>query len=175
MPHDYQHGAVVELITDVDKHLNSRDLTINEVFLFTGHLTVGPYAVLDSLSHTLRASRYRPGSLSRSPQVSGRILLKMLRLRAELFLLGERWKIVGVPEEAAVQDIDLALHLEKALQRGVQTAEIFLLYCRQVGLIDHIPEPLLPNILQELAHFAVGENALLQSIPENFKENCRLG
>ncbi len=169
MPHDYLHGATVEFVSSIDSYMDSRDLTINEVLLFGNQLLVSPFAAVDILQRTLRPTRYRGGSLSQPPQLSGNIMLKMLRLRAELKSRGEAWRIVGIPSEVVFSDNELAIHLEKALQLGDDIAECFLIHVRQAGYLNSFTPPLLNPILKELDYLCLGEGAIIKSLPPNLR------
>lgn len=164
MTRDYRHGARVELVRDISRHLATRDLTINEVASFQSLLFASPLAILDSLGYVARPSSYRAGTLHRAPSLDGRVLLKMLRLYAEGTKASEAWRVVGVPEEVLFSETDLALHLNKAFQRGESVARAFLEACQTVSLLPASPDPL-RSILDELAHLRHGENGLLPDVP----------
>lgn len=163
---DYRFGARVELFDSVTKHLGSRDITINEVMYINGVLTCTPFAILDALTLTLRPSRYRGGTLSRPPQLLGRVLLKLLRLRAEMTFSGTLWRVVGIPEDVTFGEFDLALHVEKSLQRSTEIAESFLDHVHLAGFLGHIDGTFLMPVLEELVHLTIGDSAVIRSIPE---------
>jgi hypothetical protein len=75
MPRDYAHGARVEIISDLDRYLRSRDLTINEVAVFDKGASCSVLAALDSIGLIIRPSYYRGGSIHRLPSLDGRVLL----------------------------------------------------------------------------------------------------
>jgi len=164
MPRDYRYGARVELITDLNRYLTSRDITINEVAILDGSLHASPLALLDTIGQVLRPSRYRGGTLHREPGISGRTLLKMIRLQAEGTLRGESWSVIGIPLETSFSDIDLAIHLNKAFQHSKAAAGLFASYCSTLGLIAPDREPL-EYLLTELAHLGHGEESLLRDVP----------
>jgi hypothetical protein len=164
MPRDYRYGARVELVTDLNRYLTSRDITINEVATLGGSLHASLLALLDTTGQVLRPSRYRGGTLHRDPGISGRTLLKMLRLQAEGTLRGESWSIIGIPPETSFSDVDLAIHLNKAYQHSKTAAGLFASYCSTLGLIAPDREPL-EYLLTELAHLGYGEESLLRDVP----------
>ena len=170
MADDFARGNGVELVRSEQQYFNSRDLTVNEVFFLNNTLLASPFCILDTLSKTLRATRYRSGSLSRPPQLVGGTLLKMLRIRAELFTLGECWRLVGIPTEVSVSDGELALQLEKSLQRSESVATTFLEYCLQLGIIEGEKSSILFSILEDLIHFTYGDGAIIKSIPSHLRE-----
>jgi hypothetical protein len=164
MPSDYPHGARIELVTDLSRYFSSRDLTINEIAVLDGSLHTSILAVLDTIAQLVRPSRYRGGSLHRSPSISGRTLLKMIRLKAESTVRGELWGIVGIPLETTYSEMDLAIHLNKAYQRGKPVAETFASHCATLGLI-HPDQDALKYLLSELEHFSHGEHCILRDVP----------
>jgi len=170
MADDFARGNGVEVIRSKLQYFNSRDLTVNEVFSLNSTLLASPFCILDTLSKTLRATRYRSGSLSKAPQIAGSTLLKMLRIRAELFSLGEHWRVVGIPIEMSVTDRELALQLEKSLQRSESVAATFLAYCSQLGIIDGDKSTILFDTLEDLIHFTYGDGAILKSIPAHIRD-----
>ena len=164
MTRDYLHGARVELVRDLNRYLSSRDLTINEVASFDTTLSVSLLGLLDTFGHVLRPSYYRGGTLHKKPSLDGRILLKMIRLYAEGICADEGWTMVGIPEETSLSEFDLAVHINKAFQRGRDVAERFLESC---ALLSVIParEDLLKKTLGDLEHLRHGERGLLPDVP----------
>lgn len=167
MTRDYQHGARVELIADMTRYLSTRDLTINEVASFGDRIHASPLAILDSLGYVARPSSYRSGTLRKAPSLDGRVLLKMLRLYAEGRSVDEGWRVVGIPEQVTFSDFDLAIHLNKAFQRGEAVAKSFLGACEIIDLLPVRGDALLA-ILEELGHLRHGEKGLLPDVPDTF-------
>jgi len=166
MARDYQHGARVELVADITRYLSTRDLTINEVASFGEQLYASPLAILDSLGSVARPSSYRSGTLHRAPSLDGRVLLKMLRLYAEGTCVGEGWRVMGIPEQVSFSDHDLAIHLNKAFQRGESVARSFLEACETVNLLPARGDALL-TVLDEIGHLRHGEKGLLPDVPND--------
>lgn len=166
MPDDYRFGAKIELFTDLNRYLSSRDITINEVMYVDGTLTFSPFAFLDVVTRTIRPSRYRSGTLSKPPQLAGRVFLKMIRLRAEFFSHEDHWQVVGVPDDVEFTETDLAIQIEKALQRGMNVAESFLDHLVKAEFLEYGEPPLLAKIIGELDHLTIGESALIRSLPK---------
>ena len=164
MPKDFEYGARVEIIRDMARYLSTRDLTINEAALIGGELTASVLCVLDSLGKVVRPSRYRGGSLHRKPSLHGQSLLKMVRLYAEGTSAGEGWAIHGIPEEVSFSDFDLAVHLNKAFQRGRPVAERFLTTCEILGLIRASADPI-RQALEQLEPLRHGERGLFPDVP----------
>jgi hypothetical protein len=165
MPDDYLRGARVELVREKNRYFATRDLTINEVMYLDGVLSVSFLGLLDSIGHTLRPSRYRGGSIHRPPDLSGRIALKMARLRGEALVDGVSWCIVGLPEQCAFSELDLAVHLGKAFQNGTDAAEEFVRTCVILGMLPERPKPLLAALL-DVEHLRHGENSPLKYVPK---------
>jgi hypothetical protein len=164
MARDYQLGSRVELIRDLSDYLTSRDLTINEVARFDGKAYASLLCVLDSLGHVIRPSRYRGGTLHKKPTLYGQSLLKMARLYAEGTSNGENWTITGIPEEVSFSEFDLAVHLNKAFQRGRDVADSFLYTCETLSLIG-TSDDRVKTALEELEHLRHGERGLFPDVP----------
>jgi hypothetical protein len=164
MGRDFQLGARVELIRDLDGYLSSRDLTINEVVAIDSSVYASPLCVLDTIGQVVRPSRYRGGTLHRKPSLHGQSLLKMARLYAEGIRGGESWSITGIPEEVQFSEFDLAVHLNKAFQRGRDVADEFLYTCELLSLIA-ASDNRIKNALEELEHLRHGEKGLFPDIP----------
>jgi hypothetical protein len=164
MPHDYKHGARVELIRSMPKYLTSRDVTVNELAVFDDVATVSLLGALDTLGHTLRPSRYRGGSIHKLPSLDGRIFLKMVRLFAEAECHGDPVQLVGIPDQISFSEFDLALHLDKAFQRSIEVARRFVDTLVLLGALPASSDPL-ALALEELSYLRYGENGLLQHAP----------
>ncbi len=164
MARDFELGAQVELIRSLDGYLNSRDLSINEVVCLDDLLYSSLLSILDTVGQIIRPSRYRGGTLHRQPSLHGQSLLKMIRLYAEGACNGENWSIIGIPEEVAFTEFDLAVHLNKSFQSGIEVADRFLHTCELLSLIPPSNDRVL-NALQELEHLRHGERGLFPDIP----------
>lgn len=164
MPRDFLHGARVELIRDMSAYLSSRDLTINELAVIDDRLSASLVCVLDTIGGVLRPSRYRGGTLHKKPSVGGQSLLKMVRLYAEGACAGESWTLMGIPDQVAFSEFDLAVHLNKSFQRGRAVAERFLHTCTLLSLIAACPN-LVSETLEELGHLRHGERGLFPDVP----------
>lgn len=164
MGRDFELGARVELIRNLEGYLASRDLTINEVAAFDNTVHASLLCVLDTIGQTIRPSRYRGGTLHRKPSLYGQSLLKMARLFAEGACSDENWTITGIPEEVAFSEFDLAVHLNKAFQRGSLVADKFLHTCEILSLIA-ASDNRVRNALAELEHLRHGERGLFPDIP----------
>lgn len=164
MGRDFELGARVELIRNLDGYLSSRDLTINEVVAIDSTVSTSLLCTLDTIGQTIRPSRYRGGTLHRKPSLHGQSLLKMARLYAEGTCAGENWSITGIPEEVSFSEFDLAVHLNKAFQRGRLVADTFLHTCEILSLIAASDERV-GNALRELEHLRHGERGLFPDVP----------
>lgn len=164
MGRDYELGARVELIRNFTGYLRSRDISINEVTAIDGTVYTSLLCALDTIGHVLRPSRYRSGTLHKPPSLLGTSLLKMVRLYAEGAVHGENWSITGIPEEVSFSEFDLAVHLNKAFQRGEVVAERFL---NTLELLSLLPatENRVDRALRELEHLRHGEKGLFPDIP----------
>lgn len=163
---DYLHGARVELIRNLERYLSSRDLTINELASFHPTLSVSILGLLDSIGSVIRPSYYRGGTLQKPPTLEGKIMLKMARLFAEGECRGESWLMVGIPDQVSFSEFDLAIHLNKAFQRGRDVAEKFLHTCSILSLLP-ASNDLLGTTLEDLEHLRHGERGLLPDVPSD--------
>lgn len=166
MPQDYQHGARVELIRDTRRYFSTRDITINEVAVFSPVARASVLAALDSVGHVIRPSRYRGGSIHRMPSLDGRVLLKMVRLAAEAERFGEPALMVGIPDEVSFSEFDIAVHLNKAFQRDETVASNFVNILTVLGALPASGEPL-QELLANVAHLRHGEKGLLPDVPSD--------
>jgi hypothetical protein len=166
MGRDFELGARVELIRNLDGYLTSRDLTINEVVAIDSTIHASLLCVLDTIGQVIRPSRYRGGTLHRKPSLHGQSLLKMARLYAEGSCSGENWSITGIPEEVSFSEFDLAVHLNKAFQRGRPVADTFLHSCELLSLIPASNDRV-RHALEELEHLRHGERGLFPDVPEH--------
>lgn len=166
MPRDFELGARVELIRDMNGYLSSRDLTINEVVALDDVAHTSLLCLLDTVGLVIRPSKYRSGSLHKRPTLFGQSLLKMIRLYAEGVSRSENWSIVGIPEEVSFSEFDLAVHLNKSYQRGRQVAETFLQTCELLSLIG-ASQRRIETALEELEHLRHGERGLFPDVPKN--------
>jgi hypothetical protein len=93
----------------------------------------------------------------------------MLRLYAEGTSAGEGWRVVGIPEQVTFSDLDLAIHLNKAFQRGESVARAFLEACELLSLLPVRGEALI-GTLDELEHLRHGEKGLFPDVPDAYWE-----
>ena len=164
MPHDYQHGARVELIRSMPHYLSTRDITANEIAIFGAAVSLSLLGALDTIGHLLRPSRYRGGSIHRQPFLDGRVFLKMVRLFAEGECHGDPVQLVGIPDEVTFSDFDLALQLDKAFQRNADVAGTFVDTLVILGALPASSDPL-AKLLEELEPLRIGEKGLLPHAP----------
>jgi len=164
MKRDFELGARVELIRDLGAYLRSRDLSINEVVAIDATVYTSLLCALDTIGHILRPSRYRSGTLHKPPSLLGTSLLKMARLYAEGNVRGESWSMMGIPEEVSFSEFDLAMHLNKAFQRGELVADKFLQTLEVLSLLP-ATEHRVNYALLELEHLRHGERGLFRDVP----------
>ena len=75
--------------------------------------------------------------------------------------------LVGIPDQISFSEFDLAIHLNKAFQRGESVAEHFIETLVYLGVIEASATPL-SQLLADLAHLRHGEKGLLRDVPERF-------
>jgi hypothetical protein len=91
----------------------------------------------------------------------------MVRLFAEAETHSESSMLVGIPDQISFSEFDLAIHLNKAFQRGESVAEHFIETLVYLGVIEASATPL-SQLLADLAHLRHGEKGLLRDVPERF-------
>jgi len=170
MPHDYQHGARVELIRSMPRYLSTRDITVNEIAMFGATVSLSVLGALDTIGHLLRPTRYRGGSIHRQRFLDGRVFLKMVRLYAEAECHGDPVLLVGIPDEVSFSDCDLALQLDKAFQRNDDVARTFADTLVLLGALPASSDPL-AKLLEELEPLRLGEQGLLPHAPRSTSLN----
>lgn len=174
MPEDFERGWGVEVCSSPAHYWRSRDLSINEVLVMEGVLSVSLVGLLDRIGCVLRPCRYRGGSLHRHPSLAGGTAAKMLRLRAEGLAVGEEWVVGGIPEDQEVEVFHLALQLDKAFARSEQVARLFVEQCSRAGLLPR--EPALPGgdlfdeCVREVVGSVYGGAEFFRNLPGVFRE-----
>jgi hypothetical protein len=169
MPEDWRYGHGVELTRCRKSYLSSRDLTINQVAFLKDTLFLTPLCLLDTLSQVLRPASYRAGTLHRAPTLSGRTVTKILRFQAEF---GDEWTIAGLPEQLAVRPSEIALHLDRALHRGLSVTEKYLKLCERQGLIHFYGiklDDVLEEVVEELLPELEGGVTFFRHLPEEIR------
>jgi hypothetical protein len=132
MPEDVRRGHSVEVQPNLPKYLSSRDLTINEVAFTGDRLYCSFAAVSDTLNGILRPTKHVCDE-NGCPQ--GRISTKILRLIAEAALEGRQLTTTDLPRNPRVTTFDVALHLNRVLERGTRAAEHYLAECVAGGYL----------------------------------------
>lgn len=132
MTDDCKHGAQIEQIRNISDYFSSRDLTINQIVLINDLIFCSYQALQDMLNHVLRTT---PFVVEKNGFPQGRITVKILRLKAESQGVGRPFQIIDSRHNPNVKLFDIALHLERALQRDQATAQRYLAKCIQHGYL----------------------------------------
>lgn len=140
MPEDYAHGHGVELLHDLAEYLASRDLTINELLATDEKIIATRACILDNLRGILRLTDFeRKDSQGDDPKM----MSKILRLFSEEVLRRgqaqapdyEDWDF----DRTFISPFWLALHLDKAAQKGEKHVDAFIKTLRERGqLPEHV-------------------------------------
>jgi hypothetical protein len=134
MPEDAKYGHGVEVVPTYLKYLQTRDLTINEIVYINGKVICSPQGLQDCLNFTLRLT---PHVLDDKGLPPGKVVAKMIRMLAEERLRGKKMVIADLPEGTIVTPFDLALHLDRALQKNSKLARAYLQECVNLGFLDN--------------------------------------
>jgi hypothetical protein len=112
-------------ITSMEHYMDSRDFTINEIFADNEKIYLTRRCLEDTVGHVIRITDHE----LRYPDIRYKIIAKALRLESELKLDYPEAHIVEEQQNsvryALLPPFFLALHLNKALQRGVEHAVSF--------------------------------------------------
>lgn len=128
MPNDSAHGYGVERIRDVEGYFNSRDITVNEVMATSKEVICSKQALLDTARHILRLT---PFEHKKYNGADSKMMAKMIRFESEAIGQFEQglkienagdWKF----EENFIAPFWLALHLDRAYERGYQFAQRYV-------------------------------------------------
>ena len=162
MPEDARHGYGVELLAGLDEYMSSRDITVNQVLLMGAQVICSHQALQDMLAGILR-----PCSAAQLNGSAGRILVKMLRLKAEARVRGQFLTLQDSPSASSVKPFDVAMHLGRALSLGRDVGEYFVDELRANNLL---PLSLAPDCSVDQAVQALGQ-AVPSLVPVMRAEN----
>ena len=73
----------------------------------------------------------------------------------------------SAPDQISFSEFDLAIHLNKAFQRGESVAIHFIDSLIVLGILEGSLTPL-SEVLADLAHLRYGEKGLLRDVPERY-------
>ncbi|MDC0357206.1 hypothetical protein OAO01_00190 [Oligoflexia bacterium] len=132
MPDDFQFGHSVEVVSDLKTYFDTRDLTMNQVVYMDGKIVCTKVALQDTVNNILRPTMHVVNSKG---YLQGKIITKMLRLIAEGAVQGKRRTAVGIPKQQTVSPFDIALHLDRALQKSSRTAGLYISECIKKGYL----------------------------------------
>ena len=141
MPDDFKHGSGVELVSDYENYLRTRDLTINQVALVEDKIICSYSAIEDSMNYILRPT---PHVTDSNGLAQGKITMKTLRMRAESLLEGDIAVLSEERHNPRVSMFDIALHLERSLTRGTRAAQYYISECVRLGYLtdDKMKSPI---------------------------------
>jgi hypothetical protein len=135
-PHDFEHGHGVEYVEDKAEYLETRDLTINELYA-TEHTIVATGACIkDSVRHILRVSDYERKQWGGT---GPSMLAKISRFYTERIIDNGMAKIEDGHSlnTTMIRPFYLALNLDKAIERGYKYAKKYVEVLKDFG---HFPE-----------------------------------
>jgi len=92
MPDDFAYGAGVEVVSDRDEYLTSRDFRLNEVLATDDRIIFTRGALLDTIRHIIRPTSFEQGECG---MVGPKMLAKMLRFYSEFIY---RYDQAGIEE-----------------------------------------------------------------------------
>ncbi|MCO6429367.1 MAG: hypothetical protein J5J00_00775 [Deltaproteobacteria bacterium] len=133
MDEDSLHGHGVELVKSFRSYFSSRDLTVNQILLDNGVIVCTEGALFDLAAGIVRPAK---NEIRKNGWIKGKIFMKVLRLAAEEEALGHEVQIEDLPASPDVHPFHIALHLERALQRGEDVALKYLQKAEEFGIIS---------------------------------------
>ncbi len=119
MAEDFKYGHGVELQASIYAYFESRDLTINELFMSGRKMTFSHAAFEDLKAGNIRLSAlYRSGRR----ELKGKLICKMLRLKAELESLGLNGTLELPAKMPQVSLADYKFHFNRVKELGAMAA-----------------------------------------------------
>jgi hypothetical protein len=142
MPDDFAHGYGVAEIESIEDYMNSRDFTMNQVFLKVGNLIMTKRAIADIERGIIRVAEYGE-SYDPDSTIDDRFVKYRLQVKAELMraVMSERgYNDVRIDPEAHLgrsnNYFQLALFLQKAYEYGGYVPEQFIANLKNDGIFD---------------------------------------
>jgi len=153
-PEDFEAASnqegrdTVEYSGDLDEYFNSRDYTLNELYATDNEVVATRQCLLDTVRHVIRLTEYESNMFS--DRIGPKMLAKTIFLYAEAI---ERWGDATVDHNTAYENnfvppFYLAVHLDKAFERGAQVAQR---YTRELVNREQIPADI--NTPEEAADY----------------------
>ena len=134
MPDDYAFGHGIGLDT-LEDYFSTRDFTINECLIKDGKLLVSELAENDFKENIIRPTYYE--APYDGDKLSGRLFLKAILMQTVISQISES---IPLLEDVHVNfqyicDFDMAVFLNKAMSRGVETAVKFTENLAEWGVV----------------------------------------
>lgn len=128
MSQDFEFGDGVELVEDHDGYLNTRDFTINEVYVFDSKIIATEQCIRDTIRNTVRITEHERLSYS-GDGIGPKMKAKVLRFHAEqMYAIGTS----NIPEDVSneieksfINPFWLCVQLDRAFERGFDVADKF--------------------------------------------------
>lgn len=136
MPEDFEHGHGVEWVDDPDAYMDSRDLTINELYATDEKVVATEACIKDSVRRILRVTDHEREQWGGT---GPKMLAKMVRFYTESIIDTGMGRIEDSNRlnTAMIQPFFIALNLDKAMDQGVKYAREYVSKMRDSG---HLPE-----------------------------------
>lgn len=171
MERDFHYGDGVEALSDIDAYLAERDLTINEILAIGDKVILTDLALEDTVRRRLRLTEFERNAYG---TVGPKMRAKMLRLVAESmdhYLHAEDWE-----QEVSIDSFWIAVHLDRAMDRGRETAARFIEILRRYRqLPDSVRTPEeVADLLQEEIFFTFANIGQYEEM-EKEMERCFYG
>ncbi|MBU1901746.1 hypothetical protein KKG82_05265, partial [Patescibacteria group bacterium] len=137
MPDDFKQGDGVEVLENIGEYLNTRDLTMNELYATDEYVVATDACLRDIIRGIVRQSDYEYKQYH--DQIGPKMLAKMLRFYAEALSRGMELTLDDdaeqTIEEYGIRVFWLALNLDKAAEIGAKVAEQYVKELQQRKLI----------------------------------------
>lgn len=172
MPDDYAHGHGVRQIRE--DYFDSRDLTMNEVLYYQDKLFLTKDCLLDTVRGIIRFSdfeRKESWDEGKPYWINDKLLAKALRFAAELTERGLEVEVEEDPYKFEyINDFHMALHLDRALERGYSTAQAYVDKLIEKGQLEenvNTPEALQAHLEDQIYSFSFRFCATSQYLAEH--------
>jgi len=164
MPDDFEHGYGVENVSDIDTYMNSRDLTINELFATDKKVVATEDCIKDSVRRVLRVTDYEREKWGGTGPA---MLAKIVRFYAESILDTGMAKFEDENRlsRAFIAPFYIALNLDKAMDKGPEYAKEYVLRMRDN---DHLPHEVrdVEGAVDHLNELLQGDRFYFRNAPE---------
>ena len=141
MAQDFEFGDGVEFVESPKEYLETRDFTINEVYVEGSTIVATEECIRDTIRNIVRTTTYEKELYSEGEEIGPKMKAKALRLHAEqMYMMG----VSSIPEDdmneieqSFINPFWLAVQLDRAFERDTEVAENFTTLLVQNDIIPN--------------------------------------